>query len=139
MERRNTDELLHLYAAMLTAGSAPMRRVAVWEIGRLGDPRGAGHLMRAIVEDADWECRHYAIMALANVGGPHEARQVRELAGGSYLSADGQDPAGPLPHRLAEHLAEDLERTARCCAGDLPRPDEASDEHGDWWRGPEPR
>lgn len=137
MERRTPDDLLDLYAAMLTADSAPMRRVAVWEIGRLGDPRGAPHLVRAILEDVDWECRHYAIMALANVGGPDEARRIRELAAGDYLSADGQSPAGPLPDNLAEHLAEDLERTARCCAGDLPRPAEAPDEHGDWWKGTE--
>jgi hypothetical protein len=138
MKRRDADDLLHLYAAMLTADSAPMRRVAAWEIGRLGDPRGAPHLMRAIVQDADWECRHYAIMALANVGGPQEARRVRDLVVGDYLSPDGQSPAGPLPDRLAEHLAEDLERAARCCAGELPRPNEAPDEHGDWWRGTEP-
>ncbi len=135
MERRKTDELLCLYVAMLSAESAPMRRVAVWELGRLGDPRGAPHLVRAIVEDVDWECRHYALMALANVGGPEEARRMRELAASDYLSADGQSPAGPLPERLAEHLAEDLERTAQFCAGELPRPREAPDQHGDWWRG----
>jgi len=135
MEHKSTDELLALYVAMSTAESAPMRRVAVWELGRLRDPRGASHLLTAIVEDPDWECRHYAIMALANVGRAGEAKRLRELAAGDYLSADGRCPAGPLPSGLADHLAEDLELTARCCAGEAPRPSEAPDEHGDWWRG----
>ena len=39
-----------------------MRRVAVWELGRLGDARGAAHLIRAITSDPAWECRHYAVM-----------------------------------------------------------------------------
>ena len=135
MDRKQPDELLALYVAMSRADSAPMRRIAVWELGRLRDPRGAPHLLRAIVEDPDWECRHYAIMALANVGGPQDARLLRELAAGDYLSTDGRCPAGPLPDNLAEHLAEDLEHSARCCTGETPRPYEAPDEHGDWWQG----
>lgn len=138
MDPNRTDELFALYVGMLTMDSAPMRRVAVWELGRLGDPRGALHLMQAIAEDPDWECRHYAIMALANVGGPDAARQLRELAAGDYLSADGQTSIGSPPASLAEHLAEDLEHSARCCAGEAPRPGEAPDRHGDWWRGAKP-
>jgi HEAT repeat protein len=129
-----SDDLLELYVAFLAENSPPMRRVAVWEIGRLGDPRGAAHLMRAIVEDSDWECRHYAIMALANVGGPGEAARLRELLVEGYLSADGQCPAGELPDVLRDHLAEDIERTAQCCSGETPRPTAAKDAHGEWWR-----
>ena len=139
MGHRSAEELLALYVAMVTAESAPIRRVAVWELGRLNDPRGAPHLLKAILDDPDWECRHYAIMALANVGGAEEAQRLRELAEGDYLSADGRCPAGSPPEGLRDHLAEDLERTARCCAGEIPRPSEAPDEHGDWWRGTEPR
>jgi hypothetical protein len=128
------DDLFALYVEFLVEGTAPMRRVAVWELGRLGDPRGAEHLMRAITEDPDWECRHYAIMALANVGGPQEAERLQELVTCGYLSADGQDPPGPLPEGLREHLAQDMERTAQCCAGGVPRPTTARDEHGEWWR-----
>jgi len=129
------DELLALYAVMLQAGSAPMRRVAVWELGRLGDPRGAAHLMDAVLGDPDWECRHYAIMALANTGGEAEARLLRELLTGEYLSQDGRCKAGPIPEALASHLPEDLEYSARCCAGEQPRPTAADDQHGKWWRG----
>jgi HEAT repeat protein len=139
MDQKRTDELLELYVALLAMDSAPMRRVAVWELGRLRDRRGAPHLLKAIVDDPDWECRHYAIMALANVGGPAEARQLRELAAGDYLSADGSSPAGALPDGLAEHLAEDIEHAAQCCAGERSRPCEAPDEHRDWWRGTEAR
>jgi HEAT repeat protein len=130
----SNDELLVLYAAMLRMDSAPLRRVAVWELGRLGDPRGAQHLLTAIVSDPDWECRHYAIMALANTGGADEAEALRELLAGDYLSQDGECVAGPIPEALARHLAEDLKLSARCCAGELPRPTESDDQHGEWWR-----
>jgi len=131
----STEELLALYAGMLQMDSAPMRRVAVWELGRLGDARGAQHLMDAITGDADWECRHYAIMALANAGGDDEARRLRELLAGDYLSQDGLCVAGPVPEALVAHLAEDIAYSAKCCAGELPRPAEAEDRHGEWWRG----
>lgn len=109
-----------------------MRRVAVWELGRLGDPQAAGPLVNAIVTDPDWECRHYAIMALANVGGPEEAKLLRALLAGNYLSEDGTPPAGPIPVGLAEHLANDIEFSARCCAGELPRPAGMSASCGQW-------
>ena len=128
------DELLALYAGMLQMDSAPMRRVAVWELGRLGDARGAEQLVNAVVGDPDWECRHYAIMALANAGGEDEARLLRGLMESGYLSQDGQCVAGPIPEALATHLAEDIEYSAQCCAGELPRPTEARDQHGEWWR-----
>jgi HEAT repeat protein len=131
----SNGELLALYAAMLQMDSAPMRRVAVWELGRLGDPRGAEHLVAAIVTDPDWECRHYAIMAVANTGGAAEAEALRELLTGDYLSQDGECVAGPIPEALAVHLAEDLEFSARCCAGESPRPAESGGQHGEWWRG----
>jgi HEAT repeat protein len=134
MESNPSRDLLSLYIDFLREDSAPMRRVAVWEIGRLADPAGAPHLMHALIEDADWECRHYAVMALANVGGREEAARLRELAAGEYLSPDGRDPAGPLPEGLREHLALDLEHTAQCCAGEIPRPGAAKDAHGEWWR-----
>ena len=126
--------LLAFYLEFLNEDSAPMRRVAVWEIGRLGDPAGAVHLVRAICGDPDWECRHYAIMALANVGGPEEAAQLRGLVADEYLSPNADSPAGPAPEGLRDHLAADLERTAQCCAGELPRPTAAQDQHGEWWR-----
>jgi HEAT repeat protein len=129
------DELLALYSVMLQDDSAPMRRVAVWELGRLGDPRGAAPLLAAITGDADWECRHYAIMALANTGGVAEAEALRELLTGDYLCQDGQCTAGPVPEALAAHLTEDLEYSARCCAGEQPRPTEDAGQHGNWWRG----
>ena len=135
MADRQADELLGLYAAMLGADSAPMRRIAVWEIGRLGDARGAGHLIRAITEDPDWECRHYAVMALANVGGLAEAQQLRACVADGYLVGGLHGCAGPAPEGLVEHLAEDIEYAAKCCAGELPRPAEAEDRHGEWWRG----
>ncbi|MBM3498267.1 MAG: HEAT repeat domain-containing protein [Armatimonadetes bacterium] len=131
----STDELLTLYAAMLQADSAPMRRVAVWELGRLGDSRGAAHLLDAIVRDPDWECRHYAIMALANTGGEAEADFLRGLLAGDYLSQDGACAAGPIPEALVAHLAEDIEYSARCCAGEHPRPTDDEGQHGKWWRG----
>jgi HEAT repeat protein len=126
---RGTDELLALYVGMLQMDSAPFRRVAVWELGRLGDPRGAEALMQAVLTDADWECRHYAVMALANVGGPAEAAELEALIGNGYLGD------ASLPAALAAHVCEDLEYSARCCAGDLPRPAEDEGRHGEWWRG----
>jgi len=132
MDQARTEELLVLYTAMLQMDSAPMRRVAVWELGRLGDARAAKPLMLAISSDADWECRHYAIMALANVGGAEDAARLRELAEGNYLSADD---AGPVPEGLAEHIRDDIEYTAKCCTGEQPRPAEGGDKHGEWWRG----
>jgi len=134
MASGRNDDLFALYVEFLVEGTAPMRRVAVWELGRLGDPRGAEHLMRAVTEDPDWECRHYAIMALASVGGPREAERLRELVMGGYLSVDGRDPPGPLPEGLREHLTQDMSRTAECCGGETPRPAAARDEHGEWWR-----
>jgi HEAT repeat protein len=130
----STDELLALYAGMLHMDSAPMRRVAVWELGRLGDPRGAEQLVQAVAGDPDWECRHYAIMALANAGCEDAAQFLRGLVASGYLSQDGQCAAGPIPEALAAHLVEDIEYSAKCCAGELPRPAEASDRHGEWWR-----
>lgn len=135
MEQYKTEELLVLYTAMLQMNSAPMRRVAVWELGRLGDARAAKPLMLAITGDGDWECRHYAVMAMANVGGPEDAARLRELAEGEYLSGDGADGAGPVPAGLAEHIREDIEFSAKCCAGEEPRPGDGGDQHGEWWRG----
>ncbi|MBM3475248.1 MAG: HEAT repeat domain-containing protein [Armatimonadetes bacterium] len=130
----SNDELLALYAGMLQMDSAPMRRVAVWELGRLGDARGAEQLIHAVVGDPDWECRHYAIMALANAGNEDAAEFLRGLIASGYLSQDGQCAAGPIPDALAAHLAEDIEYSAKCCAGELPRPPESADRHGEWWR-----
>jgi len=127
------DELLALYVAMLESGSAPMRRVAVWELGRLGDPRGAAHLLGAVLGDTDWECRHYAVMALANAGGAEEAQALRTLLEGDYLSQDGECVAGPIPEGLVAHLAEDIAFSVGCCDGEAPRPGQAEDRHGEWW------
>ena len=135
MEQDRTEELLVLYTAMLQMDSAPMRRVAVWELGRLGDARAANPLVLAVEGDADWECRHYAIMALANVGGPEDAARLRGLAEGEYLSCDAAGSAGPVPEGLAEHIRDDIEYSAKCCAGEQPRPAEGGDTHGEWWRG----
>ncbi len=135
MDEKRRKELLALYADMLTMDSAPMRRVAVWELGRLADPGGAEHVMRAIAGDPDWECRHYAIMALANVGRPEDAVELRRLIEDGYLSQEGRDEAGPPPEGLVEHMLEDLDYAMKCSKGEVPRPSEDDGKHGEWWRG----
>ncbi len=137
MDEKRRSDLLELYAEMLTVDSAPMRRVAVWELGKLAHPEGARHLMQAIAGDPDWECRHYAIMALANVGGPVEAAELRRLIEDGYLSTEGRDEAGPPPEGLVGHMREDLDYTIKCATGEAPRPADDDGKHGEWWRGEE--
>ena len=74
-------------------------------------------------------------MALANLGGPGEAEQLRTFVADGYLTGVMHSSAGPAPEGLVEHLAQDIEYAAQCCAGEAPRPTEGDDAHAEWWRG----
>jgi HEAT repeat protein len=89
------------------ADSPHMWRTAVWELGTLKDQRATPHLVDAL-HYPDWECRHYAVMALARLEDPASVPALEELLTSDYLYPDGRDPAGHLSPELAAHLHEDI-------------------------------
>jgi HEAT repeat protein len=96
------------------AASPQIWRAAVWELGEQGDRRATPHLLRAL-DYPDWECRHYAIMALGRLEDPAAAPELERRLTDGYLSPRPDDAVGPLPEGLAAHLREDIARAvARC-------------------------
>ena len=115
MEEARRQAAVDLCIEMLAEKSVHLRRTAAWELGSLGDRRATPHLI-ACLEDPDWECRHYTVMALGRLADPATVPVLEELLSGDYLSEANAGAAGPAPRKLAEHLKDDILYAITCAA-----------------------
>ena len=115
MDEARRQAAVGLCIEMLEEKSVHLRRTAAWELGSLGDRRATPHLI-ACLQDPDWECRHYTVMALGRLADPATVPVLEGLLSGDYLSESGCGDAGPAPRKLAEHLRDDILYAITCAA-----------------------
>jgi HEAT repeat protein len=115
MDEARRQQSVDLCIEMLAEKSVHMRRTAAWELGSLGDRRATPHLVAAL-EDSDWECRHYVVMALGRLADPMTIPVLEALLAGDYLAEDGGGIAGAAPRKLADHLRDDILYAITCAA-----------------------
>ena len=115
MDETRRQAAVDLCIEMLGEKSVHLRRTAAWELGSLGDRRATPHLV-ACLQDADWECRHYSVMALGRLADPETVPVLEGLLSGDHLSEVGGGDAGPAPRKLAEHLRDDILYAITCAA-----------------------
>jgi HEAT repeat protein len=115
MDEARREQAIIACIEMLSESSVHMRRTAAWELGSLGDRRATPHLI-ASLQDPDWECRHYTVMALGRLADPETIPVLEGLLTDEYLAEDGGGVAGPAPRKLAEHLHEDILYAITCAA-----------------------
>lgn len=115
MDEARRQAAVDLCIEMLGEKSVHLRRTAAWELGSLGDRRATPHLI-VCLQDSDWECRHYTVMALGRLADPATIPVLEALLSGDYLSGEGGGDAGPAPRKLAEHLQDDIVYAITCAA-----------------------